>query len=250
MIPWLEADDPFPDVSQALSQDSEAPGLLAASADFWPERILNAYKQGIFPWFSDGQPVLWWFTDPRMVLPTGNLAVSRSLQKKIRQVEKSMATDQRWEIRFDGDFKAVIQNCAAPRKSDSGTWITEEIINNYVKLHEMGYAHSSELWFEGELVGGLYGISIGKMFFGESMFSKTSDASKIALVWMAHFLHSNGVSLIDCQQKTPHLASLGGKTVSKDEFSRHLLETVNQPPITNWIPIPLPRHNRLQNRSY
>ena len=239
MIPWLEADDPFPDVSQALCKDSEAPGLLAASEDFRPERILKAYKSGIFPWFSQDRVILWWFVDPRMVLPTDRLVVSRSLQKKVNQVQKSMATDKRWQIRFDSAFEAVIRNCAAPRKTDSGTWITDDFIENYLKLHEMGYAHSSELWFDDELMGGLYGISIGKMFYGESMFSKVSDASKIALVWMTHFLHHNGVRLIDCQQETPHLASLGGKTISGDEFSRHLLEAIHQPSITDWKPLPL-----------
>jgi len=247
MIPWLEAYDPFPDVSQALCQDSDAPGLLAASADFCPERILEAYKSGIFPWFSEGQPILWWCTDPRMVLPTDKLVISRSLQKKISQVQKSMATDKRWQIRFDSDFETVIRNCAAPRKDESGTWITEDIIQNYVKLHEMGYAHSSELWFDGELMGGLYGLSIGKMFYGESMFTKISDASKIALVWMAHFLHENGVSLIDCQQQTPHLASLGGIIISREAFSLHLVETISQPPITNWTPAPLTQDPALRN---
>ena len=235
MIPWLEPGDPFPDASRALSLASGAGGLLAASADLWPERILEAYRQGIFPWFSAGQPVLWWSTDPRMVLPTDGLIISRSLKKKLNQVSKSMSSSGRWEVRFDSAFESVIRACAAPRKGEDSTWITEEMIRNYVRLHEMGFAHSSELWLDGELAGGVYGISIGKMFYGESMFSKTSDASKIALVWLVHFLHQNGIPLIDCQQETAHLATLGAVMISREAFLRHLDEMIHQLPVTNLM---------------
>lgn len=237
MIPWLEPDDPFPDISLALSGAGGASGLLAASADISPGRLLEAYKKGIFPWFSPGQPVLWWSTDPRMVLLTDNFIISHSLKKKLNQVRKSMISGGKWVVRFDCAFKAVMQACAEPRKDQPGTWISETMIENYVKLHEMGYAHSAELWLEGKLVGGAYGVAIGKMFYGESMFARVSDASKIALAWLVHFLRSNGVRLIDCQQETAHLASLGGITLSREAFSAHLAEATRQPPITSWIPL-------------
>lgn len=236
MIPWLEPSDPFPDVSLALTSSTGVSGLLAASADISPFRLIDAYKKGIFPWFSHGQPVLWWSTDPRMVLPTNGLSISRSLRKKLKQVSKSMQTDGKWSVRFDSAFEAVMRACAAPRKEDSGTWISEEIIKNYVILHKMGYAHSSELWLNNELVGGAYGVCIGKMFFGESMFSRISDGSKIALTWLVRFLSQQGVPLIDCQQETAHLASLGAISISRQEFSAHLLKVIDLPPITHWEP--------------
>ena len=170
MIPWLDIHTPFPDVSHALTD--EAPGLLAAGADLSPARLLDAYRRGIFPWFSEGQPILWWSTDPRMVLMTEDFKVSDSLAKAIRKVERSTATDGRWQLRFDGDFAAVMRACAAPRKDGPGTWISDEIIAGYTGLHKLGYAHSSELWLDGELVGGAYGVSIGRMFYGESMFAR------------------------------------------------------------------------------
>lgn len=237
MIPWLEPNDPFPDISLALSATSGVGGLLAASASIWPERILEAYKSGIFPWFSSGQPVLWWSPHPRMVLPTDGLLISRSLKKKLNQARKSMLSGGQWQIRFDSDFEAVMRGCAAPRKGDPGTWISEEMVENYVKLHESGFAHSSEVWLDGRLVGGAYGISIGKMFYGESMFSDVSDASKIALAWLVQFLHQNGVKLIDCQQETAHLASLGAIPVSRDIFLAHLTDAIVQPPVADWTPV-------------
>lgn len=237
MIPWLEAGDPFPDVSGALTEACAANGLLAASANLTPERLLEAYRQGIFPWYSIGQPVLWWSTDPRMVLHTGQFKVSRSLKKRLRQVSRSMQTDGRWQIRFDSAFVAVMRACAAPRGDEYGTWITDEIIEGYHALHRQGYAHSSELWFDGELVGGLYGVAIGRMFYGESMFARVTDASKIALAWMVHFLRDNGVSMIDCQQETSHLASLGAAPIPRSEFIAHLRHAIEQPPITSWEPV-------------
>ena len=202
MIPWLEDDDPFPDVSTALSEASGAPGLLAAGAALTPERLLDAYRRGIFPWYSAGQPVLWWSTDPRMVLHTADFKISTSLKKKLSKVQKSMQSDQRWQVRFDTAFADVMLACAAPRSGEKGTWITEDIISAYSALHQLGFAHSSELWLDGKLVGGAYGVAIGEMFYGESMFARVSDASKIALTWLVYFLKNNGVSMIDCQQET------------------------------------------------
>lgn len=234
MIQWLFDDDPFPDVSTALKNEDGASGLLAASTDMSPERLLDAYRHGIFPWYSEGQPVLWWSTDPRMVLLTDQFKISRSLKKRLKMVQKSMETDQRWEVRFNSAFLEVMLACAEPRKNQEGTWITEEIIQHYYTLHQQGYAHSVEVWSDGELVGGAYGICIGSMFFGESMFARVPDASKIALAWLVHFLKRNHVTMIDCQQETAHMASLGAIPISRSEFIAHLRQAVAQPPILSW----------------
>ncbi len=237
MIPWLQSSDPFPNVAEALSEATGAPGLLAAGGDLSPGRLLAAYRQGIFPWYSAGQPILWWSTDPRMVLHTDHFVISASLKKKLKQVQKSMATDGRWQVRFDSAFEQVMLACAAPRKNDLGTWITDNIIHAYCELHRMGHAHSSELWLDGELVGGAYGVAIGRMFYGESMFARVSDASKIALAWLVHFLKKQGVSMIDCQQETAHLASLGAAPIPRAAFVTHLQQTVDLPAIENWQPL-------------
>jgi leucyl/phenylalanyl-tRNA--protein transferase len=232
MIPWLDANTPFPDVSQALT--AEAPGLLAAGADLSPQRLLAAYRRGIFPWFSEGQPILWWSTDPRMVLMTERFRISDSLKKSLRKVERSAATDGRWQVRFDNDFEGVMRACAAPRKDGPGTWISEDIVAGYTGLHRLGYAHSSELWLDGELVGGAYGVSIGRMFYGESMFARVTDGSKIALAHLVAFLRGHGVVMIDCQQETGHLASLGAEPIPRQRFLNHLRAAIEQPPITKW----------------
>lgn len=234
MIPWLEQNDPFPDISSALTEESGFPGLLAAGADLSPSRLIDAYRHGIFPWFSENQPVLWWSTDPRMVLPTEHFVISHSLKKKLKQVHKSIHANGPWKLEFDSDFAQVIRECAAPREKASGTWITEEIIYSYQKLHEMGIAHSTELWYENTLVGGAYGIGIGKMFFGESMFARITDASKIALAHLVFFLRTNGVKMIDCQQETAHLASLGARPISRTDFNVHLKHVIDLPPVTSW----------------
>ncbi len=236
MIPWLDTDTPFPDVSTALTEEQGAPGLLAAGADLSSERLLDAYRHGIFPWFSEGQPILWWSTDPRMVLFTERFAVSRSLKKILKKVHKSCLTDGRWQIRFDTAFEQVMRACAAPRKDGGGTWISEEIVHGYSALHRRGYAHSSEVWLDGELVGGAYGVCIGRMFYGESMFARVSDASKIALTYLIHFLRENGVALIDCQQETEHLASLGASPIPRAEFIARLQHAIRQPQIDIWRP--------------
>ena len=234
-IPWLDHDDPFPDVEQALDEADGAPGLLAAGADLSPQRLLQAYRQGIFPWFSEGQPILWWSTDPRMVLQTEDFVVSDSLKKTLRKVSR----DSRWEVRFDTAFEQVMRACAAPRRDGPGTWISEDIVAGYCGLHRLGYAHSSEVWRDGELVGGAYGVSIGRMFYGESMFARVTDASKIALAHLVGFLKSHAVSMIDCQQETAHLASLGAAPISRAAFIRHLREAVARPQIEHWAPVDL-----------
>jgi leucyl/phenylalanyl-tRNA--protein transferase len=235
VIPWLDTDTPFPDVSQALT--SEAPGLLAAGADLSPERLLSAYKHGIFPWFSEGQPILWWSTDPRMVLMTADFRISASLRKALRRVERSMEEGGRWQVRFDSAFEAVMRACAAPRKDGPGTWISEDIIDGYTGLHALGYAHSSEVWFDNELVGGAYGVCIGRMFYGESMFARVSDASKVALAYLVAFLRKNGVRMVDCQQETGHLASLGAAPISRAAFLQHLRAAIREPAIRQWEPV-------------
>ncbi len=234
MIPWLESHSPFPDVSEALTMD--APGLLAAGADLSPQRLLAAYRRGIFPWFSEGQPILWWSTDPRMVLMTDNFKLSDSLRKTLRKVERSMEQGGAWQVRFDSAFEAVMRACAAPRKDGPGTWISEDIINGYTGLYALGYAHSSEVWLDGKLVGGAYGVCIGRMFYGESMFARVTDASKIALAYLVGFLRSHGVAMVDCQQETSHLASLGAAPITRAAFLRHLGQAIEQPPIAVWAP--------------
>lgn len=236
MIPWLNATTPFPDVSRALTEADGAPGLLAAGADLSPERLFDAYCHGVFPWFSEGQPILWWSTDPRMVLFTDRFTVSHSLKKTLKKVHRSMNSDQRWQVRFDTAFEEVMRACAAPRKEAAGTWISEDIIRGYSALHRQGYAHSSELWLDGQLVGGAYGVSIGRMFYGESMFARVTDASKIALAYLVHFLKTNGVRLIDCQQETSHLASLGAMPIPRKQFIAHLRQAIREPQIERWEP--------------
>ncbi|MFC3106939.1 leucyl/phenylalanyl-tRNA--protein transferase [Undibacterium arcticum] len=238
MIPWLEADTPFPDVSTTLTTADGAAGLLAAGADLSPARLLDAYRHGIFPWFSGEQPILWWSTDPRMVLFTEQFKISDSLKKTLRKFHQSTISDGRWQIRFDSAFEQVMRACAA-RSNGDGTWISEQIVEGYCGLHCQGYAHSSEVWLDSELVGGAYGVCIGHMFYGESMFARVSDASKIALAYLVHFLRNNGVAMIDCQQETSHLASLGATPIPREQFIERLRRAIDQPPISKWQPIAL-----------
>lgn len=238
-IPWLDAKSSFPDVSLALTAEDGAPGLLAAGADLSPTRLLQAYRHGVFPWFSEGQPILWWSTDPRMVLMTDQLRLSASLCKKLKQVEKSRHAGGPWQVRFDHAFDDVIAACADMRRQGTGTWISDDIITGYSALHRMGYAHSAECWFNDELVGGAYGICIGRMFYGESMFAKVTDASKIALAYLVSFLSQNDVAMIDCQQETAHLASLGASPISRSDFMAHLRTAIAQPAIKTWEPVNL-----------
>lgn len=235
MIPWLEPDTPFPDVSTALTEEQGAAGLLAAGADLTPERLLEAYHRGIFPWFSEGQPVLWWSTDPRMVLMVEEFKVSDSLRKSL----KKLRHNPHWEIRFDTAFEQVMRACAEPRADGQGTWISEQIVAGYTALHRAGYAHSAEAWLDGELVGGAYGVCIGRMFYGESMFARVSDASKIALSQLVFFLREHGVKMIDCQQETAHLASLGAKPIPRKAFIEWIRVATAQPAIAEWKIPPL-----------
>ena len=223
MIPWLEGDDPFPPLSSALTHPN---GLLAAGADLSPQRLLAAYRRGIFPWYAQGQPILWWSPDPRMVLIPSELKVSRSLAKTLR--------NRSHEIRFDGAFEAVMHGCATRGADDAahgtgerGTWITDDMRAAYLRLHELGYAHSAETWIEGELAGGLYGVAIGRMFYGESMFTRARDASKMAMVHLVRRLERRGCGMIDCQMHTAHLASLGARAIPRSEFSLRLQELVD-----------------------
>lgn len=232
MIPWLEDHTPFPSLDDALTGEDGAAGLLAAGADLSAERLLDAYRKGIFPWFSDGQPILWWSTDPRMVLKLDDFKISRSLKKTIRKLQN----DDQFEIKFDHAFEQVMQHCAAPRDSQGGTWITGPIITAYTALHRRGYAHSVELWHKGELMGGAYGVCIGRMFYGESMFARMPDASKVALAYLVHFLKQRQVPMIDCQQQTGHLASLGARPIARRAFIEQIAQLVDQPAITDWHP--------------
>ena len=224
MIPWLRGNAPFPPVEKALKSPN---GLLCAGGDLSPQRLIDAYSRGIFPWFSEGDPILWWSPDPRMVLVPGELKVSRSLRK-------TLARDA-YETRVDTAFRDVIENCAAPRAGQSGTWIVPEMVRAYTALHELGFAHSVESWREGELAGGLYGVSLGRVFFGESMFSREPDASKVALVRLVERLRTQGCDLIDCQQATAHLASLGAREIRRNEFATRVQESIQYPPVgTRW----------------
>ncbi len=238
-IPWLEPDAPFPDPALALTERDGAPGLLAAGADLSPDRLLMAYRNGIFPWFSEHQPILWWSTDPRMVLMTADFRISHSLKKRLKQVDRSMSTGGPWQVRFDSAFRQVIEACAEWRPGSGGTWISPQIIDGYCALHAMGHAHSAELWLDGELVGGAYGVAIGRMFFGESMFARRTDASKVALAYLVHFLRKNGVAMIDCQQETPHLASLGAAPIRRERFLALMRPALAQPEIVEWAPMPM-----------
>lgn len=216
----LGLNDPLPPPSMAWGQDSQAPGLLAIGGGLSVDRLLQAYKQCCFPWYSEGQPVMWWSPDPRMVLPTEGFRLHRSL----RQAIKSFIKKPDMEIRIDTDFSAVIRACArAPRSGQNGTWIVPDMIRAYENLHRAGYAHSVETWTKGELVGGLYCVAIGRSVFGESMFAQQPNASKIALAALTCLCKAQGVVWIDCQQKTSHLASLGAHEISRQEFHEHTL---------------------------
>ena len=216
MLTWLERGDPFPPVEEALREPN---GLLCAGADLSLKRLLTAYANGIFPWYSGGEPILWWSPDPRMVLFCDELKVSRSLAKNVR--------NKGFETRIDSAFAKVIKACAEPRKGEPGTWISADMQAAYMALHHAGHAHSFETWRDGRLVGGLYGVAIGRAFFGESMFSRETDASKVALVALVGELRARGCPMIDCQQRTPLLASLGGREIPRRQFLRRLAALVN-----------------------
>jgi leucyl/phenylalanyl-tRNA---protein transferase len=209
-ITWLAPGDPptrFPPVAQALDEPA---GLLAAGGDLTPERLREAYRRGIFPWYSPGEPVLWWSPDPREVLFPAEMHRSRSLLKTLRRGT--------FRVTLDEDFAGVIAACATARGPAAGTWITAEMQAAYLDLHHLGVAHSVEVWSGGELAGGVYGVRSGRVFCGESMFSRRDDASKVALAWVADHCAAWGVDLIDCQMPSPHLRSLGSRALPRHEF--------------------------------
>jgi leucyl/phenylalanyl-tRNA--protein transferase len=218
-IPWLEQNDPLPDPEFAQKKGTPLAGLVAAGGALSVSRLCEAYKSGLFPWFSEGQPVLWWSPDPRMVLQAVDFKLHRSFRKTL---QKFIADDD-CEIRIDHDFSTVIKHCAqATRKGQPGTWIVDEMIQAYIALHEAGFAHSVETWRRGQLIGGLYCVSIGDTLFGESMFARQTDASKIALAALVAFARKEGFTWIDCQQNTQHLASLGAREMPRSEFLNHV----------------------------
>jgi len=238
VITWLRSPaDPLPATRRALGPGSEAPGLLAAGGELTPTRLHEAYSKGVFPWYSDGQPVLWWSPDPRMVLIVDEFKLSRSLRKTLAKFNRTPGC----EVRIDSDFRGVMNACAStPREGQGGTWIVPEMVEAYAAWHgkghghERGRTHSVETWIDGELAGGLYCVGIGRMVFGESMFSRRTDASKIALAALVCFCREHGVPMIDCQQRTGHLASLGGRELPRREFEARMAPSLGEPDIADW----------------
>jgi leucyl/phenylalanyl-tRNA--protein transferase len=224
MIPWLaEGSLDFPPLEQALV---EPDGLLAAGGDLSEARLIQAYRSGIFPWYNPGEPILWWSPDPRCVLFPRHLYLSRSLRKRLRKGD--------YTLTFDRAFARVVAACAAPRRRQEGTWISEDIFKAYLNLHRLGIAHSVEVWIDQQLVGGLYGLAIGKVFFGESMFASQRDCSKIAFAWLATQLQYWGYELIDCQVYNDHLASLGATVVPRRVFAQELARLRDLPCEHDW----------------
>lgn len=224
MLTWLKRDDlSFPPLETALHEPN---GLLAAGGDLRPERLLAAYRHGCFPWYQEGQPLLWWSPDPRTVLFPDELHVSRSLRKRMRHGD--------YRVTFDKAFAEVIQGCAGPRSYADGTWITTPMQDAYARLHEMGVAHSVEVWQQGQLVGGLYGIAMGELFFGESMFSRATDASKVGFVTLVERLREWGFALIDCQMPTRHLESFGARSIPRAAFAEALAMHLDRPSAADW----------------
>jgi leucyl/phenylalanyl-tRNA---protein transferase len=232
MMHWLRGPaDALPDTRHALPADSDAPGLLAAGGELTTSRLEEAYSKGIFPWYSEGQPVLWWSPDPRMVLLVDEFKVSRSLRKTLARFIRTPGC----EIRLDTAFPRVIEACSgARRQGQMGTWIVPAMIEAYRTWHTERRVHSFETWVNGQLVGGLYGVSLGRVFFGESMFSLQADASKIALAALVCFCREHDVSMIDCQQRTEHLSSLGAREMQRSEFEHGLALCLNKPTIVDW----------------
>jgi len=227
-LPWLSDDDPLPPVERALRRPN---GLLAAGGGLSVRRLVGAYSRGCFPWFSEGEPVLWWSPDPRMVLIPGELHVPKSLARRMRRGDVTVTADLA--------FADVIAACAEPRDDQAGTWITGEMMAAYLALHDAGHAHSIEAWQDGLLVGGLYGVALGRAFFGESMFTRVPDASKIALVTLVAQLQQWGFGMIDCQMKTQHLARFGAREIPRATFLRQLDVLVAQDaPPAPWRLVP------------
>ena len=219
MIPFLDdTDNDFPSTALALDEPN---GLLCAGGDLHWQRLLQAYSKGIFPWFSDDQPILWWSPSPRCIIEPGDLHISKSMKKVLRKSDFSFS--------FDLAFADVIKHCAGTREYSEGTWITDDMRQAYCILHERGFAHSLEVWQEQQLVGGLYGVAIGRAFFGESMFSKVSNASKAAFIQLNQQLFAAGFELIDCQVESEHLLSLGAKNINREQFEKKLTAAIHKP---------------------
>lgn len=231
-LTWLDDDDtPLPPGSMALGPDDDVPGLVAAGGQVTPRRLEEAYRKGLFPWFSPGQPALWWSPEPRMVLPVAGFKLSRSLKKTLRRFARTPGC----ELRVDTAFERVIRACAqTPREGQDGTWIVPKMIDAYIAWHHLGRVHSVETWIDGELCGGLYGVSIGRMFFGESMFAWRTDASKIALAGLIALCREHGLPLVDCQQNTRHLASFGAHEITRAAFEAHLAVVLPQAGVPEW----------------
>lgn len=208
-----EPDSPFPPTCEALAHPN---GLLAWGGDLHPRRLLRAYRAGIFPWYSNGQPILWWSPAPRCVLFPENIYLSRRTRRRFNSACYTLSADTA--------FDPVVRACAEPRDDEEGTWITDDMVSAYALLHDMGYAHSVEVWRDGALAGGIYGLALGRVFFGESMFSRSTDASKIALVALCRHLKQNGYGLLDCQVGNPHLFSMGAEELSREAFESRLVE--------------------------
>lgn len=242
-VPWLTAGEAFPPIHTAWGAGEPAPGLLAAGGVLDTPSLLRAYQHGIFPWFSLGQPILWWSPDPRMVLKTDRLRLHRSLKKTI----KRFLITPGCELKFDSAFSSVIEACASvPRDGQPGTWIVPEMIAAYSELHRAGHAHSVEVWMDSKLAGGLYCVNLGRMVFGESMFARRTDASKIALAALVAFCRSQGIGMIDCQQNTSHLASLGAAEIARVDFAAQLHDNA-QWPAPRWTFDPACWQHILQN---
>lgn len=222
-LPWLKADPHwFPPTQTAMAEPN---GLLAAGGDLSPPRLLTAYQKGIFPWYSEGQPILWWSPNPRVVFLPDKIHISSSMKKFMRKCA--------WQIRINTAFTQILAQCAAPRRNSNGTWLLSDMQQAYTTLHKMGFAHSIEVWEENELVGGLYGIALGRIFFGESMFSCAPNGSKVALIALGALLKSAEFALIDCQVGNPHLSSMGAVTLARLEFEAILRQNTTLPP-TPW----------------
>jgi leucyl/phenylalanyl-tRNA--protein transferase len=218
MIPFLGPADPFPPIEQALDNPD---GLLAAGGSLTTRRLVEAYRLGIFPWFNEGDPILWWSPDPRTILRPSKVHVSHSLRKRLRK--------DAFLVTFDRAFGRVLDGCAAPRAGDTGTWLSPPMRRAYTQLHSAGYAHSVEVWMDGELAGGMYGVAIGRVFFGESMFTRRTDASKIGMVRLAAQLDRWQFPLIDCQLETGHLVSLGAEAMPRRRFAAEIARLVREP---------------------
>ncbi|MBD9390863.1 leucyl/phenylalanyl-tRNA--protein transferase [Acidovorax sp. ACV01] len=230
-LPWLEPEDPLPPPADAWGPTDPAPGLLAAGGALDAAHLKAAYAQGTFPWYGPGQPILWWAPDPRMVLHVANFRLHRSLRKTLQ----AFRTNTSCEIRVDHNFRDVITACAAKeRDGQAGTWIVPEMVEAYTRLHAAGHAHSVETWVDGQLVGGLYCVALGQAVFGESMFAHATDASKIALAALVSLCRHQGVAMIDCQQNTRHLASLGAHEISRAQFLAHIQNAQNRPALS-WL---------------